>query len=129
MLELILTELDKKQIRVLEEFTKKLEKYGFEYLEIKDGYESLTIPLYCEEGRFHFLYYGSGGMLKLPINIECKMNNKISGAIVKLRNKRDLIHELIHVLDYAKSSEENHLLVYLKEHISTIYYFFKFSLK
>jgi len=128
MLELkLLIELNKKQMRILEEFIKKLEKYGFEYLEIKEGYESIAIPLYCENGRFHLLYYEPNGIQKLPIDIECKRNNRISGAIIKLSSKADLVHELIHVLNYARNSKENHLIVYLKEYILRPYYFFKFS--
>lgn len=130
MLDLILrVELDKKQRRILEDFIKKLEKYGFEYLEITGGYESETIPLYCENGIFHILYESINGIYKLPINVKCKQNNSRSGAIIKLANKGDLVHELIHALDYAKGSDENHLLVYLKEYILRLYYFFRFSLK
>jgi len=124
----LLIELDRRQMRILEEFIKKLERYGFEYLEIKGGYKSIAIPLYCENGRFHLLYYESNGIQKDPTNIKCKRNNRISGAIIKLSNKADLVHELIHALDYARNSDENHLLVYLKEYILRSYYFLRFSL-
>jgi len=129
MLELkLLIELNRRQIRILEEFIKKLERYGFEYLEIKEGYRSIAIPLYCENGRFHLLYYEPDEVQKHPMDIKCRRDNRISGAIIKLSSKADLVHELIHVLDYARNSDENHLLVYLKEYILRPYYFLRFVL-